>query len=127
MLSPFTFALVVVLVTEFTREDVLSELLYVDDVVLMSEMIEGLRDMFLQLKDAFESKGLKVNLGKKKVMVSSGIVQDGLSKSNVDSFRVYSLRVKANSALCLQCGKCIHVRFAGVKRVTPKFSRNFAC
>ena len=33
-------------VTEFAREGVLSELLYADDLVLMSETIEGLRDNY---------------------------------------------------------------------------------
>ena len=35
--------------------------------------------------------------------------------------------MKANSVLCLQCCKWIHGRCAGLKRVTPKFSRNFTC
>ena len=35
-----------------------------------------------------------------------------------------SLRVKANSVLCVQCGKWIHGRCDGVRKVTPKFSRN---
>ena len=35
------FAVVVDVVTEFAREGVLSELLYADDLVLMSETIEG--------------------------------------------------------------------------------------
>ena len=48
----------------------------------MSETIEGLRERFLTWKEAFESKGLKVYLGKTKVMVSSGITQDGLFKSS---------------------------------------------
>ena len=43
-------------------------------------------------------------------MVSSGITQDGLSKSKVDPCGVCSLTVKANSALCVQCGKWIHGR-----------------
>ena len=59
-------------------------LLYADDLVLISETIEGLRNKFLKWKEAIESKGLKVNLGKTKVMVSSGIAKDGLSKSKVD-------------------------------------------
>ena len=48
-------------------------------------------------------------------------------------FNVYpcgtcSLRVtEANSVLCAHCGKWIHGRCAGVKRVTSKFSRHFAC
>ena len=39
----------------------------------------------------------------------------------------HSLRVRVNSVLCVQCGKWIHSRCAGVKRVTSKFSRNFTC
>ena len=49
----------------------------------MSETIEGLTDKFLKCKEAFESKGLKVDLGKIKVMVGRGITQDGLPKSKV--------------------------------------------
>ena len=79
------------------------------------------------MKDAFESKGLKFNIVKAKVMVSSGITKDGKSKSNVGPCGVCSLRVNDNLVLCLQCGKWIQGRCAGVKRVTPKFSRNFAC
>ena len=47
VLSPFLFAVVVDVVTEFAREGVLSELQYADDLVLMSETIEGLSDKFL--------------------------------------------------------------------------------
>ena len=104
-----------------------SELLYADDTVLMSETIEGLRDKFLKWKEAFESKGLKVNHGKTNVMVCSGISKDGMSKSNVDPCGVCNLRIKANSVLCLQCGKWIHGRCAGVKSVTPKYSRYYKC
>ena len=95
--------------------------LYADDLVLMSETIEGLRNMFLKWKEFFESKSLKVSPGKSKAMACGGITRDGRSKSNVDPCGVCSLRVKANSVLCLQCGKWIHSRCAGVKRVTPKF------
>ena len=71
--SPFLFALVVDVVTEFARDGALSELLYADDLVRMSETIKRLRDKFLILKVAFERKGLKVNLGKTKMLVSSGM------------------------------------------------------
>ena len=59
-------------------EGALSELLYADDLVLMSEIIVGLRNMFLEWKEAFESKGLKVNHGKTKVLVCGGITKDGM-------------------------------------------------
>ena len=108
-------------ITVFTRECALSELLNADDLVLMSETIQGLRDNFLKWKEAFESKGLKVNIGKTRAMVCNSITKNGMSKSKVDPCWVCSLRVNANSVLCLQCGKGNHGKSAGVKRVTPKF------
>ena len=47
MLSHFLFAVVVDVVTEFAREGVLSELQYADNLVLMSETIEGLRNKLI--------------------------------------------------------------------------------
>ena len=125
MLSPFHFAVVVDVVTEFAIEGTPSELLYVDDLVLMSETIKRLRNKFLKWMEVFQSKGLKVNLGKTKVCGS--ITNEGLSKIKVDPCGVCSLTAKANSVLCVQCGKWIHGRCAGVNMVTPKLSRNFTC
>ena len=103
-------------VTQFTIEVELNKLLYVDDLVLMSETMEGLRNKFLEWKEAFESKRLKVKFGKMKVLVCGGITKDDMSKSKFDPYWVCSLRVRANSVLCLGCGKWIHGRCAGVKR-----------
>ena len=114
-----TVALVVDIVTEFFVDVMLSELLYADGIVLMSEAIQELRDKFLKLKEACESEGLKVILGKPKV--SCSITKNGLSKSKVDPCGVCSLGVKASSVLCLQCGEWIHGRCAGVKGVAPQF------
>ena len=47
VLSPFLFAVVVDVVTEFASEGALSELLYANDLILMSETIEGLMNKFL--------------------------------------------------------------------------------
>ena len=55
MLSPFLFAVVVDVVTEFAREGMLNELQYAYDLVLMSETIEELWNKFLKWKEAFES------------------------------------------------------------------------
>ena len=60
-------------VTEFVREGALSELLYVGDLVLMSETNYELRDKSLKWKESLKSKRMKVNVGQTKVMVSSGI------------------------------------------------------
>ena len=66
VLSPFVFAVVVDVVIEFAREDALSELLYADDLVLMSETIEGLMNKFFKWKEAFERNCVKVNLGRQR-------------------------------------------------------------
>ena len=92
----FFFAVVVDVVSELSILGVLSEVQYADDLVLMSETIESLRNNFIKWKEAFESKGLKVNLGETKVMVSGSITKDRLSKSNVDPCGFCSFRVKAN-------------------------------
>ena len=73
------------------------------------------------MEGGHKRKGLKVNLRKTKVMISSDITHDGLSKSKVDPYGVCSFIVKANSALCEQYGKWIHSICARVKRVTQKF------
>ena len=70
-------------VTKLAIVGVLRELLYADDFILMSVTIKGFMNRLLEWKEAFESKGLKVNLVKTKVMVSSGFTKDGLSKSKV--------------------------------------------
>ena len=64
VLSPFLFAVVIDIVTEFASEGALSVWLYADDLFLMNETIVGLRNKLFKWNEAFESKGLKVNLGK---------------------------------------------------------------
>ena len=50
------FAIVVDVVTENVRNGLMSEMLFADDLVLTSETMEGLREMFWKWKEAFESK-----------------------------------------------------------------------
>ena len=96
----------------------MSEILYADDLVLTSEIMEGLREKFWKWKEAFESKELKVNLGKTKVVVSGAEGEVSLSK--VDPCGICWKQVMANSVLCMKCEKWIHGSCAKVKRVTPR-------
>ena len=125
VLSPLVFVIVVDVVTESVRNSLMSELLYTDDLVLTSETMEGLREKFWKWKEAFESKGLKVNLGKMKVVVSGA--KGEMSVSKLDPCGICEKRVMANSVLCVKCGKWIHGRSMKVKRVTPKLRRDFVC
>ena len=66
MLSPLLFAIVVDVISENAKEGLINEVLYADDLVLMSESMKNLKEKFLKWKEAFESNGLKVNLRKTK-------------------------------------------------------------
>ena len=47
------------------------ELLYASDLVLMAKSEAGLKQKLLKWKSRMEAKGLKVNVGKTKVMTGS--------------------------------------------------------
>ena len=66
MLSPLLLAMVVDIIKENARMGVVNELLCADDLFLMSEIMEDLKEKFWNWKDALESKGLKVNARKTK-------------------------------------------------------------
>ena len=57
-------------VLENAREGLMNKILYADDLILMSESVENLKEKLLQWKEAFVSKRLKVNFKKTKVMVN---------------------------------------------------------
>ena len=62
-----------------------------------------MKEKFLKWIEAFESKGLKVNLKKTKVMVSNS--KSEVIKSKVDPCAKRGKRVMANSMMCTMCGK----------------------
>ena len=70
VLSPLLFAIAVDVISENKTEGLMNEILYAHEFILMSESMENLKEKFLKWKEAFEIKGLKVNLEKTKVMVS---------------------------------------------------------
>ena len=92
------FAIVVDVVTESVRNSLMSEMLYVDDLVLTSETMEGLREKFWKWKEAFESKGLKVNLRETKVELVSG-AEGEVSVSKVDPCVICEKQEMENSVL----------------------------
>ena len=67
VLSPLLFAIVMDIVTENAREGLMKKVWYADDLVLMSEAMEGLKKKFIKWRSTLER--LKVNLEKTKVIV----------------------------------------------------------
>ena len=116
-------AIVVDVVRENVRNGLMSEMLYTDDLIWTTETMERLREKFWKWKEVFESQGLKVNLGKTKVVVSGAEIEVSVSK--VDPYGIFcEKQVMENSVLCVKCGKWIHGRCAKVKKVTPRLGRN---
>ena len=66
VLSPLLFSKLAEIISENAREGFMNEILYASDLVLISESIENLKEKCLKRKEAFESKGLMVNLKKTK-------------------------------------------------------------
>ena len=65
-LSPLLFIIVMDRVSRKVRGT--AELLYADDLVLMAQDLDELRDRLRKWKRDMEAKGMRVNLGKTKVM-----------------------------------------------------------
>ena len=120
MLSPLLFAIAVDVILE-KKEGLMNENLYVDDLVLRSGSKEILKEKFSNWREAFESKGLKVNLKKTKVMVSGS--KGEVLKNEVDPCTKCCRRVMANSVMCTQSGKWVHDRCAKMKRVTSTLAK----
>ena len=124
VLSPLLFAMVIDEVTENARKGRMKQILYADDLVLMGETMEELRENFDKWREAFESKGMRVNLGKTKLMVSG---MEEAFDSKIDPCGMCGNRVMSNSVLCTACGKWVHARCTEKKKVSVYVNKNFVC
>ena len=70
VLSSLLFVIVMEMISRELRAGLPLELLYADDLILMADSEESLRDKILKWKSRLEAKGLKMNTGKTKVMFS---------------------------------------------------------
>ena len=122
VLSPLIFAIVVDVVIEHAREGLLNRILYANDLVLISEGLENLRERFQRWRSALEGKGLKVNVGKTKMMVSG--TEGEIAVSKIDPCGICGKRVGSNAACCT---KWIHGRCPKMKKVTCSSARHFVC
>ena len=101
-------------------------LLYADDLVIMAPTMEQLGRRVADSSASLLGKGLKVNVGKSKVM-------DGISdgKMIVNSGKwpcgVCGKGVQANSVQCTVCKKWIHKRCKGVHGDLSWVADDFRC
>ena len=133
VLSPFLFITVMQAVTKHAAEGLPWELLYADDLVLIAESEEELKRKMVTWKNEMEKKGLKVNIGKTKVMCS----EYGMGRVNKTSNYPCGVcgfgvgEENSNSIACTKCRHWIHKRCSGVKVELRKLSKakieNYTC
>jgi len=114
VLSPLLFIIVLEALSRKFRSGLPFELFYADDLVLLAETEDNLMAKIRIWKENMEAKGLRVNLGKTKVMtscngggevVASGKYPCGVCRKGVGD----------NSIKCTVCKKWVHKRCSRVK------------
>ena len=70
-LSPFLFAVVMDVLSEDVREGMLWDILFADDLVITAKTLEELQERYEAWQECLERGGLRVNIRKTEVMLSS--------------------------------------------------------
>jgi len=90
------------------------KLLYADDLAVIAETEEELIKRLNEWKDNVESKGMRVNMNKTKVVIS-GERQKVRQKDVRWPCGVCSKGVSSNSLQCSSCQKWVHKKCCGIK------------
>ena len=110
---PLLFAIVLKALSHEFRTGTPWELLYADDLVISAETEEGLKMKLNKWKTGMEAKGLRVNMGKTKIMVS-GVNLQTLKDSGKYPCSVCRKGVGSNSIYCDGCSHWVHKKCSGV-------------
>ena len=115
VLSPLLFVIVMEALSKDFKAGLPYELLYADDLVLMAESIQELETKYTAWKEGMEKKGLRVNIGKTKVMVSNKTIGTQ-TKSGKWPCGVCRKGVGEVSAIqCNQCNAWVHKKCSKIK------------
>ena len=90
------------------------ELLYADDLVITAETLSELLEKFWVWKAKLEFKGLRVNVGKTKILVSAHNAPKPVDGSKFPC-GVCNKGVGINSIKCHVCGFWVHKRCSNIK------------
>ena len=115
VLSPLLFIIVLEALFREFRTGCPWELLYADDLMISAESMEELLVKVQTWKTEMEKKGLRVNMGKTKIM-ESGINLDVLKKSGKYPCGVCQSGVGSSNAIfCGGCKRWVHKKCSGIK------------
>ena len=126
VLSPLLFVVVMEVLAQTVREGLPWELLYADDLVLIAESMDELKEKMKKWKECMEAKGLKVNIEKTKVMVS-GKGCGEVERTGKWPCAVCRNGVMANSIQCTRCTEWVHRKCSGVKGSLSSAMTTFEC
>ena len=113
VLSPLLFIIVLEALSREFRVGCPWEMLNADDLVILAEAFEGLMTKMAVWKNGLESKGLKVNMRKTKVMIS-GRDLHALQTSGKYPCAVCRKGVGKNSMFCSGCSFWVHQKCSNI-------------
>ena len=125
VLSPLLFIIVMEALSRHFRTGCLWELLYADDLVIIAETLSELLEKFRTWKANLECKGLQVNVGKTKILVSAHNATKPVDSSKFPC-GVCNKGIGNNSIKCNFCGFWVHKRCSNIKGPL-KPAPNFKC
>ena len=123
-LSPLLFVIVMEAISREFRVAVPWELLYTNDLAVIAETEEELIKRLNEWKDNVESKGMRVNMNKTKVMIS-GERQKVSQKAVRWPCGVCCKEVGSNSLQCTSRQKWVHKKCSGIKGSMLKVAKSF--
>ena len=74
----------------------INNLIYVDDTTLMAESEEELKSLLMKVKEESEKVGLKLNVQKTKIMVSSPVTSWQIDGETVADFIFWGSKITAD-------------------------------
>ena len=108
VLSPLLFVIVLEALSREFRAGLPMELWYADDLVLMAETLELLKERIVEWKNGMEGMGLRVNMGKTKVMQCCVRVGQA-ENSGKWPYGIFSIQI-FQPIQCTTCRAWIHKR-----------------
>ena len=126
VLSPLLFIIVMDSVARKAGSSLPWEILYADDLVLLAESEEQLKQKIKNWKDNFSAKGMTVNAMKSKVMVSLFGASEAAATGKYPCGVCFK-GVAANSILCTACRSWVHHRCSGIRGRLQGVRTTFVC
>ena len=102
------------------------ELLFADDLAIFATEKEKLDEQLAKWRNALEEAGMKVNVGKTKLMKFSKDAE-GHVETGKFPCGVCGKGVGVNSIMCTKCNKWVHGKCSGLKKGTMRTTKLFAC